>query len=170
MMHACWVYSSTSKGKAVRSFLRNIGKLYHTALRYIPEVSTLCDHRVRTSDLVTTIFFGRQQSGFWWELDSLSPSGASSKLSALRSVTYCHVWGVCVTDNNGFWIGWFDLLALLLQLQSIITAHNQWLLKTRSIPYWTTSVFSSYCDWLGSDLLIGHLRITTGRWRMPNDG
>jgi hypothetical protein len=30
-----------------------------------------------------------------------------------------------------------------LQLQSIITAHNQWLSKTRSIPYWTTGVFSS---------------------------
>jgi hypothetical protein len=30
-----------------------------------------------------------------------------------------------------------------LQLQPIITAHNQWLFKTRSIPYWTTSVFSS---------------------------
>jgi hypothetical protein len=30
-----------------------------------------------------------------------------------------------------------------LKLQSIITAHNQWLLKTRSIPDWTTSVFSS---------------------------
>jgi hypothetical protein len=30
-----------------------------------------------------------------------------------------------------------------LQLQSIITAHNQWLSKTRSIPYWTTSVLSS---------------------------
>jgi hypothetical protein len=30
-----------------------------------------------------------------------------------------------------------------LQLQSLMTAHNQWLSKTRSIPYWTTSVFSS---------------------------
>jgi hypothetical protein len=30
-----------------------------------------------------------------------------------------------------------------LQLQSIITAHNQWLPKTRSILYWTTSIFSS---------------------------
>jgi hypothetical protein len=29
------------------------------------------------------------------------------------------------------------------QLQSIMTAHNQWLSTTRSIPYWTTSVFSS---------------------------
>jgi hypothetical protein len=29
-----------------------------------------------------------------------------------------------------------------LQLQSIITAHNQWLPTTRSIPYWTTNVFS----------------------------
>jgi hypothetical protein len=30
-----------------------------------------------------------------------------------------------------------------LQLQLIITAHNQWLSKTCSIPYWTTSGFSS---------------------------
>jgi hypothetical protein len=48
-----------------------------------------------------------------------------------------------VTNNNRFWIGWLDLLALLLQLQSTITAHNQRLPKTRSVPYWTTSVFSS---------------------------
>jgi hypothetical protein len=27
--------------------------------------------------------------------------------------------------------------------QSLITGHNQWLSKTRSIPYWTMSVFSS---------------------------
>jgi hypothetical protein len=30
-----------------------------------------------------------------------------------------------------------------LQLKSIITAHNQWLPTIHSIPYWTTSVFSS---------------------------
>jgi hypothetical protein len=30
-----------------------------------------------------------------------------------------------------------------LQLQLIITAHNQGLSTTRSIPCWTTSVFSS---------------------------
>jgi hypothetical protein len=29
------------------------------------------------------------------------------------------------------------------RLQSITTAHNQWLSTTSSIPYWTTSVFSS---------------------------
>jgi hypothetical protein len=52
------------------------------------------------------------------------------------------VWG-SVTNNNGFWIRWLDLLALLLQLKSLWAAHNQWLLKTRSVPYWTTSVFSS---------------------------
>jgi hypothetical protein len=48
-----------------------------------------------------------------------------------------------VTNNNGFWIWWLDLLALLLQLQPIITAHNQWLPKTGSNPSWITSVFSS---------------------------
>jgi hypothetical protein len=30
-----------------------------------------------------------------------------------------------------------------LQLKSIMTVHNQWLSTTRSIPYWTTGVFSS---------------------------
>jgi hypothetical protein len=69
-----------------------------------------------------------------------------------------------VTNNNGFWIGWFNLLALLLQLQSIVTAHNQWLLKTRSIPYWTTSVFSSTV----TDLVLIYESITSSasvvRW------
>jgi hypothetical protein len=48
-----------------------------------------------------------------------------------------------VNNNNGFGIGWLDSLALPLQLFLIITAHNQRLHKTRYIPYWTTSVFSS---------------------------
>jgi hypothetical protein len=48
-----------------------------------------------------------------------------------------------VTNNNGIWIGLLDLLTHRLQLQPIITAHNPWLPKTRTIPYWTTSVFSS---------------------------
>jgi hypothetical protein len=30
-----------------------------------------------------------------------------------------------------------------LQLHLIMTAHNQWLSVSRSIPYWATSVFSS---------------------------
>jgi hypothetical protein len=40
-----------------------------------------------------------------------------------------------------------------LQLQSVMTAHNQWLSTTRSIPFWTTSVFSS--------------TVTNGEWRIP---
>jgi hypothetical protein len=44
-----------------------------------------------------------------------------------------------VTNNNVFTIGRLDLL----RLSFTITSHNQWLPKTRSIPYWTTSVFSS---------------------------
>jgi hypothetical protein len=54
-----------------------------------------------------------------------------------------YVWGVCVTNNNGFWIACLDLLTLPLELQLIITAHYQWLPKTCPIPYWTTSVFTS---------------------------
>jgi hypothetical protein len=50
-----------------------------------------------------------------------------------------------VTNNNGLWIGWLDLLALLLQLLFITITYNrpQSMTKPRSIPYWTTSVFSS---------------------------
>jgi hypothetical protein len=56
---------------------------------------------------------------------------------------HCQVWGVCVTNDNGFWIRWLDFIGTCLQLQPIMTAHNQWLPKTRSIPYWTASVFYS---------------------------
>lgn len=42
-----------------------------------------------------------------------------------------------------------DLFELQLQLQSIITAHNQWLPKTCSIPSWTMSNFSSTVTDLG---------------------
>jgi hypothetical protein len=68
---------------------------------------------------------------------------------------YCHVSGVCVTNNTGFWIGWLDLLALLLQLQPIIIVRYQWVPKTRSI---LTGLRASSLlrDWLGSDLRIGH--------------
>jgi hypothetical protein len=50
-----------------------------------------------------------------------------------------------VTNNNGFWIGRLDLLALLLQLLLITITYNssQSLAKTFSIPSWTTRVFSS---------------------------
>jgi hypothetical protein len=60
---------------------------------------------------------------------------------------YCHVWIVCV-----FWIGWLDLLTPSLQFKPIITAHSQWLSKTRSIHYWSTSVFSS--------------TVTNNKWRL----
>jgi hypothetical protein len=51
-----------------------------------------------------------------------------------------------------------------LQLQPIITAHSQWLSKTRSLPYWTTSVFSSPV----SDLVLIYESVTSSasvvRW------
>jgi hypothetical protein len=36
-----------------------------------------------------------------------------------------------------------DWIYCLWYLQSIITAHTQWLSTARSVPYWTMSVFSS---------------------------
>jgi hypothetical protein len=70
------------------------------------------------------------------------------------------------TDNIVMYEGFarLDLLALLLQLQPIITAHNQWLSQTRSIPYWTTSVFSSAWltwSWFTSQSLL-HLPLSAG--------
>jgi hypothetical protein len=82
--------------------------------------------------------FGHSSAFVSW--NDLSNLNASNILS--------RVWG-SVTNNNGLWIGWLDLLALLLQLQSIITAHNQWLPETRSIPYWTISV----CSYTVADLV-----------------
>jgi hypothetical protein len=53
-----------------------------------------------------------------------------------------------------------------LQLQSITTAHNQWLSMTRSIPYRTTSSFFSNDEpWITDHALISSvLRITTPVW------
>jgi hypothetical protein len=104
-----------------------------------------------------------------------------------------------VTNNNGLWTGWSDLLALLLQLQPIIAVLNQRLPKTRSITYWATGVFSSTVTeffliyepvtssdsvvrWLtlrswtlnhwtafSSLLLLNYLRLTKDEWRTKND-
>jgi hypothetical protein len=65
-------------------------------------------------------------------------------LLVLKYLNTYHIfyWFFCVSNSNGFLIKWLDLLALILQIQPIITAHNQWLSTTRSAPYWTTSVFS----------------------------
>jgi hypothetical protein len=73
-----------------------------------------------------------------------SEQGCNITRTCYFTALYCLVYGFCMNNNNnGLWIEWLDLLALPLQLQPIITAHNQWLPKTRSIPYRTTSVFSS---------------------------
>jgi hypothetical protein len=67
------------------------------------------------------------------------------QFSHYRCNILSRVWG-SVTNSNGFWIGWLDLLTLLLQLFLITINYNnshQWRSKTRSIPSWTTSVFSS---------------------------
>jgi hypothetical protein len=57
-----------------------------------------------------------------------------------------------VTNNNGFWLGWLYLLTLLLQSQQLTI--NDCL--RLALFCWTMNVFSSYCDWLGSDLRVGH--------------
>jgi hypothetical protein len=59
---------------------------------------------------------------------------------------YCHVSGVpwlIITDSELDDLIYWHFYYNYSQLQSLVTAHNLWLPKTRSIPYWTTSVFSS---------------------------
>jgi hypothetical protein len=55
------------------------------------------------------------------------------------------------------------LLTLRLQLQSFTTAHNRWLSQTRSIPYWTTSVFSCTV----TDLALIHESVTSSPSVVP---
>jgi hypothetical protein len=79
-----------------------------------------------------------------------------------------------VSNNNGFWIGWLDLLALLLQLHLITINYNS---SQSMTPKDSLHSFMDYecllscCDWLGSDLRIGHFfyerRLTNER---TNDG
>jgi hypothetical protein len=77
-----------------------------------------------------------------------------------------------VTNNNGFWIGRFDLLAFLLQLQPIITDHNQYC--RRLAPYLTVLRLSSLPLWLNwfwftsRSLLLLRLPWTTTVLRMEN--
>jgi hypothetical protein len=110
----------------------------------------LCN-RVRRLCLIITV--QKIIVAYRWLINSVkiwqSYFGNKSKKS---NILPC-VWG-SVTNNNGLWIGWLDLLALQLQLQSIITDHTQWLSKTRSISYWTMSVFCCEdqrripCNWI----------------------
>jgi hypothetical protein len=47
------------------------------------------------------------------------------------------------------------------------SSHILWLSTTRSIPCWTTSVFSSH-EWLGSDLQVWHLFTLQLNIQLPN--
>jgi hypothetical protein len=72
---------------------------------------------------------------------------------------YCHVFWVPWLNKNGFWIVWLDLLALLLQLLLITINYNSSQLMTtlgslHSLLDYECLLF--YCDWLGSDLRVGH--------------
>jgi hypothetical protein len=57
-----------------------------------------------------------------------------------RMYIMSHVRG-SMTNNNGFWFGWLNFMALLLQSlrQSLIVSCY----KSRSIPFWTMSISST---------------------------
>jgi hypothetical protein len=115
----------------------------------------------------------RQISFPCWESNCGRPVRSSS-LYRLSYPGYLKILSILprvrwtVTNNNGFWVRWLDLLALLLQLKLSITAHNHWLSKTRSIPYWTTSVLFS------TDLVLIYESVTSSasvvRWLTLHSG
>jgi hypothetical protein len=80
-----------------------------------------------------------------------------SPMRFIMALIYCHVSGIPrrIITGSGLadWIYWYYYYNCS-QLKSLITAHNRWLTKTRSIPSWTKSVFSSTV----TDLL---------EWRLP---
>jgi hypothetical protein len=63
---------------------------------------------------------------------------------------YCHVCGLCVTNNSGFWIRWLDLLALLYHYKQV------WQLRTND------------CLRL-APFLAGPRASALPLWRMTND-
>jgi hypothetical protein len=75
--------------------------------------------------------------------------------SIFYNILYCYVswvpWLIITGSRLDDWIYW----RLLLQIQPIITAHNQWLRKSRSILLHCDGLLF-HCDWLGSDLRVGH--------------
>jgi hypothetical protein len=79
-----------------------------------------------------SFFTDKEEASQWRQVFFYFTSLKLKILSRVRS---------SMTDINRFWIGWLDLLELLLQ--SRITAQNRWLPKTRSILSWITRVFSS---------------------------
>jgi hypothetical protein len=77
----------------------------------------------------------------WWEDDikvDLKETGGSG-LFPVAGFWCCHIsgvpWRIITGSGSDDWIYWHFFI--------ITTAHSHWLPKTRSIPYWTTCVFSS---------------------------
>jgi hypothetical protein len=58
-----------------------------------------------------------------------------------------------------------------LQLQSITTAHNQWLFTTRSIPYWATSCLLFHFDKWRTTVHCSHIEFKSvfSDWLLSND-
>jgi hypothetical protein len=73
----------------------------------------------------------------------------------LLSSTYCHVWGVCVTNNNGFWLDdwiYWHFYYNYNQFKQLII--NDCLRLAQLLP--GLRVSSLLRDWFGSDLRVGH--------------
>jgi hypothetical protein len=76
-----------------------------------------------------------------------------AKLWISCNQSYCHVQGLRVTNKNGFWFGWLDWLVLLYnynQLQSLVTVHNRWLPKARSVSFLDYEHLLFHGGWLNN--------------------
>jgi hypothetical protein len=76
----------------------------------------------------------------------------------LKHIVTCrgYAWRIITGSGLDDWIYW-HFCYNYSSLQSLITAHNQWLSKTRSFPSWTASVFSSTV----TDLVLVHESVTS---------
>jgi hypothetical protein len=84
--------------------------------------------------------------------------------TCLRATIYCHVSRIVVTNNNGFWIWWLDLLDAFFKIRTNYDS-SQSVTGHASVPYWTTSVCSSAVT--NDQLLLTHWTPwTTSVWRI----
>jgi hypothetical protein len=77
-------------------------------------------------------------------------------------------WGIYVSNNNGVWIGWIDLMAFLLQLYLM----NQLKLSKHILNNQLTILKPNYTGWPNVNYQITHwkysLEVLKPNYELPN--
>jgi hypothetical protein len=128
---------------------RKIGIAVEGYLRATFHCFQICDH---LDGFVVIISSGHSLA------DSSSAYSCPDDLAIAEEATCCrnsqsdlwysHVCRVCVTNNNGFWIGWWDLLALLYNHNQLRLAPFLIGLRVSSPLLWLTWMTTVLNEWL----------------------